>query len=623
MKGFSLPVVLMLLGVVGAILAAFVATTQTDLKSTRFSRSTVSGFYAAEGGLNLRAQTIRNTFQGYNVPAGTSPDPENACVGGNNGDGDYACETFDINNREVRTYVTEEPDNPTVLTIPPGERYQNLNAQEFRYTARSESVNSGSDDTEALLELRFKSRLVPLFQFAAFYNKDLEILPGPTMVLSGPVHTNGDLYLFSDGNSLTIQGQVTAAGRLFRGRKNNATCNNSPVNVYDPASPRSLVPTCPTRTEVLSNSLGPWNGMIQLGVPEVTVPEPEVFDPVASSIYWNRADLRIVLNVDASNNPTGANPIQIVDPNYVLDGVGTSAVTTATTCPVRPGETLSTTVVHANQMYNYRERAWIRLLDVDLGALLDCLHNTNWFGTNRPLDEDSEGGLVFHFTVVGPNSNPPDNNDDGVPDTPNRYGVRVYNGANLSSIAGGSPRPRGLTIVSDQAMYVMGSYNSVSPIPAAVMSDSLNVLSNNWNRTDANTTAGGFQYQDDLTNCSTNAPYYRQASSTTINAAFLSGTDSTGNIDGVGGQGGAYNGGLENYPRFHERWTGATLTYRGSFVSLGKPRKVSGPWSYQCYNPPTRNWNYDVSFNNAANLPPITPRFVYLRQELFVRDFER
>jgi hypothetical protein len=172
-------------------------------------------------------------------------------------------------------------------------------------------------------------------------------------------------------------------------------------------------------------------------------------------------------------------------------------------------------------------------------------------------------------------------------------------------------------------MYVMGDYNSVAKIPAAIMADSLNVLSNNWNRVDANTSISGFQFHDDLTNCSFNSPIQRQASNTTINAAFLAGTDSTGNIDGVGGQGGSYNGGLENYPRFHEKWTGATLTYRGSFVSLGKPRRVRSLWASQCYNPPIRNWNYDVSFNNAANLPPITPRFVYLRQELFVRDFER
>jgi hypothetical protein len=146
--------------------------------------------------------------------------------------------------------------------------------------------------------------------------------------------------------------------------------------------------------------------------------------------------------------------------------------------------------------------------------------------------------------------------------------------------------------------------NSTNKIPAAIMADSINVLSGNWN--DANST-----------NSSTSS---RQATATTINAAFLAGTASTGSEGAIGG---AYSGGLENFPRFHERWTSVLLTYRGSLVSLGSPLHVNGPWTAQSYNPPNRDWNYDTSFNNAANLPPITPRFVYLRQELFVRDFDQ
>jgi hypothetical protein len=41
-------------------------------------------------------------------------------------------------------------------------------------------------------------RLRAALQFLAFYQNDLEILPGATMNLHGPVHTNGNLYLNSD-----------------------------------------------------------------------------------------------------------------------------------------------------------------------------------------------------------------------------------------------------------------------------------------------------------------------------------------------------------------------------------------------------------------------------------------
>jgi len=619
-KGFALAIVMMLLGVFAALTSAFVLTTKSDLATTRLSRNSTTGFYAAEGGLNLRAEDVRATFIDYNVPTGTAPYDTDACAVGNRGDGDFACASSSLSGRDVETYVSPDAGNPLILTIPPGERYQYLNAQEYRYTARSVAKQETTQDTEAILELRFKSRLVPLFQFAAFYNKDLEILPGPAMTLSGPIHTNGDLYLFSDGNSLTISGQVTTSGSLYRGRKNNNTCNNSPVRVYDPTTARTLLATCPTRTLVSASLLPPFNGMIQTGVPQVTVPQPEVFDVDAEALYWKKADLRIVLNVDASNNPTGATPMQVLNSDLTVNAVGTAAINSNVTCPMRAGS-LSPTVVRNLTMYNFREAANIRLLDVDMGNLLDCLHRTSWFGTGKVLSENSEGGLVFHFTVRGPNSSPA-LDANSMPITANRYGVRIYNAQELRSTVAGAPTPIGLTVVSDQAMYVMGNYNSVNKKPAAVMADTINLLSNAWNNTSGvpATPAPANRGRDATSN---SALANRLAIATTYNTAFLAGTDSTGNAEGTTGQNGAYNGGLENYPRLHENWANQTLTYRGSFVSLGRPRRVRGSWGSQSYGAPPRDWNYDTSFNNAANLPPITPRFVYLRQELFQRDFER
>lgn len=48
--------------------------------------------------------------------------------------------------------------------------------------------------------------LVPLFQFAIFYNMDLEFSPGADMVIAGPVHTNGNLIArCQTGFSNTVQ----------------------------------------------------------------------------------------------------------------------------------------------------------------------------------------------------------------------------------------------------------------------------------------------------------------------------------------------------------------------------------------------------------------------------------
>ena len=67
----------------------------------------------------------------------------------------------------------------------------------------------------------------------------------------------------------------------------------------------------------------------------------------------------------------------------------------------------------------------------------------------------------------------------------NNYGVRLTNGSELISPVAGSPAVAGLTIATDQAMYVQSDFNAANKIPAAVLADSLNVLSNGWSDADS------------------------------------------------------------------------------------------------------------------------------------------
>jgi hypothetical protein len=237
----------------------------------------------------------------------------------------------------------------------------------------------------------------------------------------------------------------------------------------------------------------------------------------------------------------------------------------------------------------------------------------------KSLNDATEGGLVWHFTVLGPKSEV-DVTKATTPDSPNSYGVRLYNGATLGSNISGALDIKGLTIASDQAVYIRGDYNSNSKKPAAILADSINVLSNR-SRLDDSYTCTGYSAIYNADDCTTTtAVSSRLTSDTTVNAAFLAGVDiTTGTQD---------SGGLNNYPRLHENWSGSTLTYRGSMVSLGKARRVNGLFGavgddWNIYYAPNRNWDYDTDFNNAANLPPLSPRFVYLRQERFSRDFTR
>ncbi len=70
-----------------------------------------------------------------------------------------------------------------------------------------------------------------------------------------------------------------------------------------------------------------------------------------------------------------------------------------------------------------------------------------------------------------------------------------------------------------------------------------------------------------------------------------------------------YGGGLENFPRFLEDWGGVDMLYRGSLVSLFQSRYAKRKrWAWDSYyDPPTRDWAFDMAFRDPTKLPPGTP----------------
>ena len=169
--------------------------------------------------------------------------------------------------------------------------------------------------------------------------------------------------------------------------------------------------------------------------------------------------------------------------------------------------------------------------------------------------------------------------------------VRVKNGQNLPS--------DGLTVATSEPLYVQGHFNSPTTTvgstntsntaPASLLGDSITVLSANWS--DANSSKPMTQ---------------RPAINTTVNAAFLAGIVQTTNSVGTK----HYSGGVENFPRFLEDWSGKTLTYNGSMVVMF-PSKFATNWWIDpgtYYNAPNRSWAFDLNFLNYNRLPPGTPQ---------------
>src|SRR5690606_2141787 len=99
-----------------------------------------------------------------------------------------------------------------------------------------------------------------------------------------------------------------------------------------------------------------------------------------------------------------------------------------------------------------------------------------------------------------------------------------------------------------------------------LVGDSITILSTAWNDSNAN-----------------KAMSHRTASATTVNAAFLAGI--------VPSDGTYYSGGVENFPRFLENWSGRVFTYNGSMVVMYYSAIATAPWGgSDVYNAPNRNW---------------------------------
>lgn len=678
--GFALIGVIVVSALLMSLAVALSLSVNSDTQLRGAFGTSVTGFYAAEAGLNKGMGDYKNIFLDFGIPHGADFDPQ----------------TFDINGRETVYQLKpsasmqtscapgQTPPCPANVTIPEGEIFGGLNAIQYNYTVNSAAVHG--EDTQAAVGAEFLVGYIPLFQFVAFYANDLEIAPGPVMNLNGRVHTNSDLYLGGGNGPLNIADnpsanvysiQVSAGGNIYRGRKRESQChvdNGVYIDMLQDADnngdldPKLMDCIGSGTAAIPAATIAEWKGSVKAEIQNIAIPEPDIIKP-GQGIFWQDADLRIVLDLNGAapafqvRNAAGAVDLALTtqlaafmnDLNFNQGAGGAGPSTFRGTYPIfytdvpvdcgdnnnrtcyNPDFSGTNRIYTGNMLgydnpivaaggardfrrggfYNQREKKWMRLLNVNVADLLlwNQQNGEPFFSTT----DSSDGGIVLFVTIDGPSSN-------GI----NNYGVRVFGSANLP-IPGGIgvvADPTGITVVSDQAMYVLGDYNR-GPIdagdlprqPAAFLGDSINVLSDNYWR-DATTCPNSCDYNDRQSNRSL-GDSTRNAETTWINAAFLGGVDTTIPIGASG-----YNGGLENYPRFHEDWGGGrALNYQGSFVSLGEPEHVSGSWcgtggGCNIYNPPVRNWNFDPAFNDAANLPPLTPRFVYVQQVLFTEDFK-
>jgi hypothetical protein len=206
-----------------------------------------------------------------------------------------------------------------------------------------------------------------------------------------------------------------------------------------------------------------------------------------------------------------------------------------------------------------------------------------------------------------------------------RHVLRLVDGS-LGNVplspVGTASDPGGLTVAAENPVYIQGNYNSNSgdtffsgatatgPGPnmtghasAAVIADAVTILSNSWSDL-ASTSTDPTQPSGNRTATTT---YYRVAIAGGKNLAFPFPSWENSTDYGFG-----TDGGVHNFLRFLEDWSGSTLNYGGSLVSLYYATYNTGVFkccTYSVYIPPTRNYIFDADFTTPAGLPPGTPMF--------------
>lgn len=410
----------------------------------------------------------------------------------------------------------------------------------------------------AAVEQDLQLASIPVFQFAIFYAMDLEINPGAQMKVTGKVHSNANLYS-APKVGLEFVDSVASVGRYYDTRNpNDPQYGSSKVEpVFDDTN--SPAPF----TSSLNLPVGTNNS--PAAVHSILEVPPSGEDPnsqIGQQRFYNKADL--VITVTPTNTLVQAGEwdnFQTIPPDQ---GSGTNA-------------TYSFINTNAT-FYDAREQKNTVVTDLNVGAL------TNWMtaaGSSINNTLNLASGHKVNSVYV--------NDTRKVPGK--LTAVRVSNGQYLPA--------GGLTVATAAPLYVQGNYNAPNTTvgstntsataPASLLGDAITLLSANWS--DANSTLNLSQ---------------RPAVNTTVNAALLAGIVPTANVAGTK----HYSGGVENFPRFLENWNGKALTYNGSMVVMFPSLYATNWWQDTgiYYNPPARDWAFDVNFLNVNRLPPGTPQ---------------
>ena len=220
-----------------------------------------------------------------------------------------------------------------------------------------------------------------------------------------------------------------------------------------------------------------------------------------------------------------------------------------------------------------------------------------------------------------------------------RNAVRIFNGENMqiTGISGKLSATKGITVSSENMVYIWGNYNTTginaappngtsslndstttyyylgNQVPASIVCDAYFPLSKTF--FDSETA----MYPDNLGLRLADRSLPSVGAETSMRAAILAGN----NLSALAGSPDAgnsasnesrLNGGMHNFPRFLENWGSQRFNFVGSLIPLYHSTQSLGQYNANStiYSPPTRNWAFDITFTDPNKLPPGTPMFQHV-----------
>ena len=239
-RAYTMMVVLVLGLVLASMSTILLYATERDRSEGRQQQRNVAALYAAEAGVAVGIEQVRVAL----AQSLLAPDLDaveiaakalatNAVPGVSFAPADGGL--FDISFYDFATNTTSSTQLVSGLqsiTVGPN---KGLKAEQSPVQVL---VTASFENALATLADAIRVDLIPIFQFALFFDGDLETLTPAPMSINGRVHANGDLWM-SNGGGVDFLSKVTAAGTIH---SRSATSSSITVGTAAPNVTRFKTP---------------------------------------------------------------------------------------------------------------------------------------------------------------------------------------------------------------------------------------------------------------------------------------------------------------------------------------------------------------------------------------------